>query len=127
MQSDFSDMVINLLINSNLIALHNLFSLCEKRYIVSFPLFSISWENVMSSSFVPRMKQKHILLSQDGPHCNVVKFKPPMPFSHEDVDLVMNKLDMTLKEIETGETVFTVPTKESGAAVTALKSVGRDN
>ncbi|XP_025090287.1 ethanolamine-phosphate phospho-lyase-like [Pomacea canaliculata] len=82
--------------------------------------------NEAATYLIFRMKQKHILLSQDGPHCNVVKFKPPMPFSHEDVDLVMNKLDMTLKEIETGETVFTVPTKESGAAVTALKSVGRD-
>lgn len=51
---------------------------------------------------VSRVKQDRILLSQDGPHNNVIKFKPPMPFSRDDVDLVLGKLEAIFSDIESG-------------------------
>lgn len=43
------------------------------------------------------MKRKHrILLSSEGPHHNVLKVKPPAPFSAEDCDRFLNALDETL-------------------------------
>lgn len=43
-----------------------------------------------------RLKEQYILLSADGPHRNVLKFKPPMCFTVEDADLVVNKIDHIL-------------------------------
>jgi 4-aminobutyrate aminotransferase-like enzyme len=39
------------------------------------------------------MKEKFILLSTDGPDENVIKIKPPMPFSLENVDYLIKNLD----------------------------------
>ncbi|XP_070849527.1 ethanolamine-phosphate phospho-lyase [Chaetodon trifascialis] len=47
-----------------------------------------------------KLKEQHILLSADGPHRNVLKFKPPMCFSTEDADLVVEKIDHILTELE---------------------------
>ncbi|CAN9509524.1 unnamed protein product [Ophioblennius macclurei] len=47
-----------------------------------------------------KLKEHHILLSADGPHRNVLKFKPPMCFSAEDVDLAVGKIDHILTELE---------------------------
>ncbi|XP_015801985.3 ethanolamine-phosphate phospho-lyase [Nothobranchius furzeri] len=47
-----------------------------------------------------KLKEQHILLSADGPHRNVLKFKPPLCFTTEDVDLVVEKLDLILTELE---------------------------
>lgn len=49
-----------------------------------------------NSSFLPRLKEQHILLSADGPHRNVLKFKPPMCFSMEDADHVVERIDLIL-------------------------------
>ena len=48
------------------------------------------------------MKEAYILLSQDGPHNNVIKFKPPMCFNKDNVDHVISKLDTILTDVETG-------------------------
>ncbi|HEV7304984.1 aminotransferase class III-fold pyridoxal phosphate-dependent enzyme [Ensifer sp.] len=46
---------------------------------------------------IAEMKRKHrILLSSEGPHHNVLKVKPPAPFSVEDCDRFLNALDETL-------------------------------
>jgi len=46
---------------------------------------------------IAEMKRKHrILLSSEGPHHNVLKVKPPAPFSAEDCDCFLNALDETL-------------------------------
>jgi len=37
-----------------------------------------------------------ILLNSEGPHANIVKIKPPMPFTKANVDEVVEKLDATL-------------------------------
>ncbi|XP_058480841.1 ethanolamine-phosphate phospho-lyase isoform X2 [Solea solea] len=47
-----------------------------------------------------KLKEQHILLSADGPHRNVLKFKPPMCFAKEDIDLVVEKIDHILAELE---------------------------
>lgn len=46
---------------------------------------------------IAEMKRKHrILLSSEGPHHNVLKVKPPAPFSAEDCDRFLAALDETL-------------------------------
>jgi len=47
---------------------------------------------------VERMKEKGILLSTDGPDDNVIKIKPPLPFSAEDATRVVETLDEVLGE-----------------------------
>lgn len=48
-------------------------------------------------AIIAAMKQRHrILLSSEGPHHNVLKIKPPAPFSTEDCDYFLNALDDTL-------------------------------
>lgn len=46
--------------------------------------------------FFKRLKEQRILLSADGPHRNVLKFKPPMCFSREDAELAVEKIDQIL-------------------------------
>ena len=49
-----------------------------------------------------RMRQRGILLGTDGPHHNVIKIRPPMPFSVADADLLLDMLDAVLGEIDPG-------------------------
>ena len=49
---------------------------------------------------ITRMKEQFILLSADGPHRNVLKFKPPMVFSMQDVDHLVSVLDTIFHEIQ---------------------------
>ena len=50
-----------------------------------------------------RMKEEHILISSDGPDKNVLKLKPPLVFSHENVDHFVKILDEVLTEISDTE------------------------
>lgn len=43
-----------------------------------------------------RLKEEKILLSADGPHRNVLKFKPPLCFTAQDADLAVEKIDLVL-------------------------------
>jgi 4-aminobutyrate aminotransferase-like enzyme len=47
---------------------------------------------------VNRMRESGILLSTDGPFHNVVKIKPPLPFSRGDADLLIATMDRILSE-----------------------------
>ncbi|XP_053769051.1 5-phosphohydroxy-L-lysine phospho-lyase isoform X6 [Desmodus rotundus] len=47
-----------------------------------------------------RLKENYILLSTDGPGRNVLKFKPPMCFSLDNVQHVVAKLDAILTDME---------------------------
>ncbi|XP_024290752.1 ethanolamine-phosphate phospho-lyase [Oncorhynchus tshawytscha] len=53
-----------------------------------------------AQDIIYKLKEQHILLSADGPHRNVLKFKPPMCFSEEDADMVVEKIDEILTDIE---------------------------
>ena len=47
-----------------------------------------------------RLKEDHkILMSTDGPYDNVLKFKPPMCFSKQNCDFLLEKLETLLAEI----------------------------
>ncbi|XP_041363734.1 ethanolamine-phosphate phospho-lyase-like isoform X2 [Gigantopelta aegis] len=50
-----------------------------------------------------RLKEERILFSRDGPNRNVLKFKPPMCFTLENVDLLCDKLEMVFDEIKDGK------------------------
>jgi 4-aminobutyrate aminotransferase-like enzyme len=46
-----------------------------------------------AGNVVNQMRDKGILLGTEGPLKNVIKIRPPMPFSLEDADLVIETLD----------------------------------
>ncbi|XP_072261795.1 ethanolamine-phosphate phospho-lyase [Pyxicephalus adspersus] len=47
-----------------------------------------------------KLKEKRILLSADGPHRNVLKFKPPMCFTKEDAKMVVDAIDKIITAFE---------------------------
>jgi 4-aminobutyrate aminotransferase-like enzyme/Ser/Thr protein kinase RdoA (MazF antagonist) len=47
---------------------------------------------------VNRMRERGILLSTDGPHHNVIKIKPPLPFTLTDADRLASVMADTLDE-----------------------------
>jgi 4-aminobutyrate aminotransferase-like enzyme/Ser/Thr protein kinase RdoA (MazF antagonist) len=47
---------------------------------------------------INRMRECGVLLSTDGPLHNVVKIKPPLPFSRDDADFLVATLDRVLAE-----------------------------
>ncbi|XP_078400913.1 ethanolamine-phosphate phospho-lyase isoform X1 [Cetorhinus maximus] len=59
-----------------------------------------------------RLKEQNVLLSADGPHRNVLKFKPPMCFTMENAKFVVEKIDGILSDLEKGTGVG-VPNEES--------------
>lgn len=67
---------------------------CLNFYMIFF------WIWKENSRFCVRLKEQQILLSADGPHRNVLKFKPPMCFTTEDADLVVERLDHVLTGTE---------------------------
>ena len=46
-----------------------------------------------------RMRERGILLGTDGPHHNVIKIRPPMPFTEGDAAVLIAALDEVLGEI----------------------------
>ncbi|MEO8878764.1 MAG: aminotransferase class III-fold pyridoxal phosphate-dependent enzyme [Gemmatimonadaceae bacterium] len=54
------------------------------------------------ASFVAnRMRERGILLGTDGPYHNVVKIRPPMPFTAEDAELLVAELARALAQLPT--------------------------
>jgi 4-aminobutyrate aminotransferase-like enzyme len=49
-----------------------------------------------------RMREVGILLGTDGPHHNVVKIRPPMPFDEGDADLLVEALRRSIEELPGG-------------------------
>ena len=47
-----------------------------------------------------RMREEGILLGTDGPYHNVVKIRPPMPFSNDDADELVATFDRILTELD---------------------------
>ena len=53
-----------------------------------------------AASFVSnRMREQGILLGTDGPHHNVVKIRPPMPFEIDDADLLIDAFERAVREL----------------------------
>jgi len=53
---------------------------------------------VEAAELVEAMKERGILLSTDGPYHNVIKIKPPLVFSREDGDRVVEALDQVFTQ-----------------------------
>jgi 4-aminobutyrate aminotransferase-like enzyme len=52
------------------------------------------------ASFVAnRMRERGVLLGTDGPYHNVVKIRPPMPFTESDGDLLVDELELALRRL----------------------------
>jgi len=49
-----------------------------------------------AARIVDMMRDRGVLLSTDGPHHNVIKIKPPMVLSEEDVNSTLNHFEQTL-------------------------------
>ncbi|MCZ6506482.1 MAG: aminotransferase class III-fold pyridoxal phosphate-dependent enzyme, partial [Acidobacteria bacterium] len=56
----------------------------------------------LAQTLVERMKSQGILLSTDGPLHNVLKIKPPMVLTRNDVDRVLRTLDAELEDLDAG-------------------------
>jgi 4-aminobutyrate aminotransferase-like enzyme/Ser/Thr protein kinase RdoA (MazF antagonist) len=52
-----------------------------------------------ASHVVNRMREEGILLGTDGPHHNVLKIRPPLPFNAEDADVLVTTLSRILEEL----------------------------
>jgi 4-aminobutyrate aminotransferase-like enzyme len=48
---------------------------------------------VGTKQIVNGMRERGVLISRIGPHDNILKIRPPMPFSKENADLLLNTLD----------------------------------
>ena len=57
----------------------------------------------LTETFFSRLKEAHILLSNDGPYRNVLKFKSPLVFSEGDAQELLQTLDRILTEMENAE------------------------
>lgn len=51
-----------------------------------------------ATRIVNQMRERGILLGTDGPHHNVLKIRPPMPFSADDADQLLNTLSDVLSK-----------------------------
>lgn len=51
-----------------------------------------------AKTIVNRMREEGILLGTDGPSHNVLKIRPPMPFSNNDADQLITTLDPVLQQ-----------------------------
>ena len=49
-----------------------------------------------------RMREEGILLGTDGPFHNVIKIRPPMPFSPTDAELLLTKMGQLVGEVSRG-------------------------
>ncbi len=49
-----------------------------------------------ATRIVDMMRDRGVLLSTDGPHHNVIKIKPPMVLSEEDINTTLNSFDKCL-------------------------------
>jgi 4-aminobutyrate aminotransferase-like enzyme len=45
---------------------------------------------------VNAMRERGVLISRIGPHDNILKIRPPMPFSTEHADLLLGTLDAVM-------------------------------
>ena len=53
----------------------------------------------LTKEIINRMRHKGILISKLGIHDNTLKIRPPMTFSMQNADLLINKLDEVFKEL----------------------------
>jgi 4-aminobutyrate aminotransferase-like enzyme len=45
------------------------------------------------------MRERGVLLGTDGPYHNVIKIRPPMPFTVDDADVFVEALEQSIAEL----------------------------
>jgi 4-aminobutyrate aminotransferase-like enzyme len=55
-------------------------------------------DTALTTYVVNALREKHILISASGPHANVLKIRPPLPFSGANADQLLSALDDILKQ-----------------------------
>uniref|UniRef100_A0A5S6QX35 Uncharacterized protein n=1 Tax=Trichuris muris TaxID=70415 RepID=A0A5S6QX35_TRIMR len=53
----------------------------------------------LAANVVAMMRKKQVCISSEGPYGNILKFKPPMCFTKDNVDEMIKALDETLAEV----------------------------
>ncbi|XP_050477664.1 alanine--glyoxylate aminotransferase 2-like [Bombus huntii] len=76
---------------------------------------------------VSRMKDRKILISSDGPDDNILKLKPPMVFTIENVNHLVSTLDEVLEEVDIGVEKKYEPTTTILKATISKMDVETDN
>lgn len=57
-------------------------------------------DSVLALALIMKLRQQYgVLLNADGPHTNILKFKPPLCFKEEDLDATIDALDKALREL----------------------------
>jgi 4-aminobutyrate aminotransferase-like enzyme len=59
----------------------------------------------LSTAVVNALREKHILISAAGPHANILKIRPPLPFSSANADQLLSTLSAVLKQL-TGSVII---------------------
>jgi 4-aminobutyrate aminotransferase-like enzyme len=52
----------------------------------------------VAGTVVNRLRQHRILIGTEGPHDNILKIRPPLTFSRDDADMLLDRLDRILGE-----------------------------
>ncbi len=52
-----------------------------------------------AARIVNGLRARRVLISASGPRGNVLKIRPPLPFTLENADLFLNRLDQVLAEL----------------------------
>ncbi len=54
----------------------------------------------LATKLVNALRDRHILISASGPQANVLKIRPPLPFSSSNADQVLSTLDEIMKSLQ---------------------------
>ncbi|MBP2447187.1 aminotransferase class III-fold pyridoxal phosphate-dependent enzyme [Rhizobium leguminosarum] len=60
-------------------------------------------DSLLALKVVNALRNRRVLISASGLHGNVLKIRPPLPFTRENADLLLNALQDALVEIERAE------------------------
>ena len=52
----------------------------------------------LTNWLVNELRRRHVLISASGPHANVLKIRPPLPFGQKDADLLLSVLETALEK-----------------------------
>jgi 4-aminobutyrate aminotransferase-like enzyme len=55
--------------------------------------------SALTARLIEQVKREGVLLSAEGPHLNVLKIKPPLPFAETDADLLLGAVDRALEDL----------------------------
>ena len=76
---------------------------------------------------VEDMRHRGVLISKIGPHDNVLKIRPPMVFEREHVDLLVERLEASLDDLEAAESGGLAVTGTTPATNDVRSSMTKDS